>query len=241
MSSPMVEVRPYRSHLRPACLGCRKRKSRCTIETNSNICLLCRVHGGECVFPAVEQSDRSKAVKRKKRKLEHGDQTSIDLESSPNQPTELHQKSSFPITTNAAATTSSNSNNSAASRRRLQSDEEDGQRTLARSGTEEQSTLMTTLGETANESSHIVGPTVANDAQVLDDYLSLLPPPGDETQRTTRRTPFSLYSKGPRGPVLYTSIQKRPVGVTRGNTVGLDRCETIERLVEPFGDDLVDL
>lgn len=43
--------RPYRSHLRPACLQCKRRKSRCKIEAHSPACLMCRVHGTSCTFP----------------------------------------------------------------------------------------------------------------------------------------------------------------------------------------------
>ncbi|KAH8817212.1 fungal-specific transcription factor domain-containing protein [Xylogone sp. PMI_703] len=235
MSSPRTETRPYRSHLRPACLACRRRKSRCTIESNSTTCLLCRVHGGECVFPVLEKSSKSKTVARKRRKTESNE---VDKRPIVELPRNDHLNGLQPVTQFGSRPLYS-----ADQRRRLvqRSSEEESGSVSARGETEERSTLMATLGETEHESSHIVGPAVANDAQVLDDYLSLLPSGDDGPQRMTRRTPFSLYSKGPRGPVLYTSIQKRPVGVTRGNTVGLDRCETIERLVEPFGNDLVDL
>ncbi|KAI1632651.1 fungal-specific transcription factor domain-containing protein [Biscogniauxia mediterranea] len=45
------QERPYRSHLRPACLPCRRRKSRCKIEAHSPSCLMCQVHGTDCHFP----------------------------------------------------------------------------------------------------------------------------------------------------------------------------------------------
>lgn len=51
MQSQDTIERPYRSHLRPACLQCKRRKSRCKIEAHSPACLMCRVHGTSCTFP----------------------------------------------------------------------------------------------------------------------------------------------------------------------------------------------
>ncbi|KAJ5633304.1 transcriptional regulator family: Fungal Specific TF [Penicillium lividum] len=53
----------YRSQARPACVSCRRRKSRCTIEAQTSICLMCRAHGTECSFPA-----------QKRRKISHRSQ-----------------------------------------------------------------------------------------------------------------------------------------------------------------------
>jgi hypothetical protein len=55
MQSPSSSrERPYRSHLRPACHPCRRRKSRCKLEAQSSSCLMCRVHGTDCVFPGSQ-------------------------------------------------------------------------------------------------------------------------------------------------------------------------------------------
>ncbi|KAF7528436.1 hypothetical protein G7054_g10136 [Neopestalotiopsis clavispora] len=55
MQSPSSSrERPYRSHLRPACHPCRRRKSRCKHEAQSSSCLMCRVHGTDCVFPGSQ-------------------------------------------------------------------------------------------------------------------------------------------------------------------------------------------
>lgn len=51
--------RPYRSHLQPACLSCRRRKSRCKIRNGSTVCANCDVHGTECVFPQTASSPKS--------------------------------------------------------------------------------------------------------------------------------------------------------------------------------------
>lgn len=45
--------RPYRSHVYPACLPCKKRKSRCKTKDAANACMMCQAHGTECVFPGI--------------------------------------------------------------------------------------------------------------------------------------------------------------------------------------------
>ncbi|OAA59207.1 Transcription factor [Niveomyces insectorum RCEF 264] len=43
-------ARPYRSHARPACMACRRRKSRCKVEAHATTCSMCSVHGTPCEF-----------------------------------------------------------------------------------------------------------------------------------------------------------------------------------------------
>ncbi|KAL5605995.1 hypothetical protein BROUX41_006212 [Berkeleyomyces rouxiae] len=62
------EERPYRSHLRPACHQCRRRKSRCKIEAGSAVCLMCRVHNTECAFPPLASATPSRIRKQNARK-----------------------------------------------------------------------------------------------------------------------------------------------------------------------------
>lgn len=58
--------RPYRSHLRPACNPCRRRKSRCQTEANSEVCLMCRAHKTDCSFPEEPRSNQSTPQKRRR-------------------------------------------------------------------------------------------------------------------------------------------------------------------------------
>lgn len=64
MQSQAPIERPYRSHLRPACLQCKRRKSRCKIEAHSPACLMCRVHGTSCTFPQKANRGRSNTAIR---------------------------------------------------------------------------------------------------------------------------------------------------------------------------------
>ncbi|KAL1892146.1 hypothetical protein Cpir12675_004654 [Ceratocystis pirilliformis] len=63
-----AEERPYRSHLRPACHQCRRRKSRCKIEVGAAVCLMCRVHNTECVFPPLTSATPARIRKQNARK-----------------------------------------------------------------------------------------------------------------------------------------------------------------------------
>ncbi|KAI0544361.1 fungal-specific transcription factor domain-containing protein [Xylaria curta] len=59
--------RVYRSHSQPACLPCRKRKSRCKLDsTESTTCLLCKLHGNECVFPGTSAAPTSTATSHRR-------------------------------------------------------------------------------------------------------------------------------------------------------------------------------
>ncbi|KXJ89930.1 fungal-specific transcription factor domain-domain-containing protein [Microdochium bolleyi] len=64
------DARPYRSHQQPACIPCRKRKSRCKLGLGApSSCLMCEVHGSLCVFPNAAETNSpvrtSRAAARK--------------------------------------------------------------------------------------------------------------------------------------------------------------------------------
>jgi len=42
-------------------------------------------------------------------------------------------------------------------------------------------------------------------------------------------------------PVLFNTIQRRPIGVTLNQSLAVQKCDTIEKLAEPWINDLVDL
>ncbi|KAL2357708.1 hypothetical protein BJ546DRAFT_965141 [Cryomyces antarcticus] len=84
--------------------------------------------------------------------------------------------------------------------------------------------IATTLGETARQSSHIVAPTVAHDAQVLENHLS----------------PTSTLTDSTRDFRPYLTSKQR-VGLSRHKTPGIDECEGIEKLIEPFASELIDI
>jgi hypothetical protein len=87
--------------------------------------------------------------------------------------------------------------------------------------------------ETGNQSSHIVGPATAGDAQVLEQYMS----PVDNA--VVRPNPYSVYSHDPRDPVVYTKVPRQRNIIPSGNgTAGFKQYEVMEKIVDPLGPEL---
>ena len=234
--SPMAKAagRAYRSHTQPACLACRRRKSRCVIDGESDgKCSLCIIHETECLFPSkrlesAEVEDKSHGIpksapeQRLSRKRKRLDETST---------AGLPERSS-----SAAQEISTHGTNRQSSRNQNPF----AQPVDVSKSFEDSPAAFRLLGETDHESSHIVGPLLANDAEVLQNYFSVLPQSSTSGQ-TVRPTPYSMFSKGPGGPVLYMTVQRQPAGLVKGFSPGFDQYRVIEKLVEPFAEDLVDL
>ncbi|RKL44672.1 hypothetical protein BFJ70_g3814 [Fusarium oxysporum] len=82
---------------------------------------------------------------------------------------------------------------------------------------------------------HIVGPAVTSDNQVLSDYLSSMP----SASRGSRiiRPAIGTRSR----PVLFTAVQKRPVGLDSNLSFAEERLQLIEKILEHFTSDLLDV
>ncbi|KAM5511046.1 fungal specific transcription factor domain-containing protein [Fusarium oxysporum f. sp. phaseoli] len=82
---------------------------------------------------------------------------------------------------------------------------------------------------------HIVGPAVTSDNQVLSDYLSSMP----SASRGSRiiRPAIGTRSR----PVLFTTVQKRPVGLDSNLSFAEERLQLIEKILEHFTSDLLDI
>lgn len=92
------------------------------------------------------------------------------------------------------------------------------------------------LGSTEDQhlNLHIVGPSVTNDSQVLSDYLSGVP-------GATRSTRMVIpESAGRSKPVLFTMVQKRPLGLMMHRSPSADKLDIIEKLMEPLGEQVID-
>ncbi|KAK5995232.1 2,2-dialkylglycine decarboxylase [Cladobotryum mycophilum] len=196
--------RPYRSHLRPACVPCRRRKSRCQTETNASACLMCRAHRTDCYFPG--DSRRSEGTPESGRRSRRREARSSTLASGPGAtrttartPTPLHGTS--PVVQCL---------------------------TQSRHNTQEDESLMAlSSADDQHHNLHIVGPVVTNDSHVLSNYLSGIP-------GATRSTRMMIPESASRSrPVLFTEVQKRPVGIQAHRSPSAEKLEIIERLLEP--------
>ncbi|KAH6605911.1 hypothetical protein Trco_005064 [Trichoderma cornu-damae] len=81
---------------------------------------------------------------------------------------------------------------------------------------------------------HIVGPAATNDSQVLSTYLSGIP---GATRSTRMIIPEPASCSR---PVLFTEVQKRPVGVKLNRSPSAEKLEIIEKLLEPHGEAVID-
>lgn len=193
--------RPYRSHLRPACNPCRRRKSRCQTEANSDVCLMCRAHRTQCSFPEESRANQANSTPRRQRRS-HGPgakRTPI--------PSHRGSMQTVPPVQRVPHVDASNDDDSP----------------LSLGSTEDQHLNL-----------HIVGPSVTNDSQVLSDYLSGVP-------GATRSTRMVIpESAGRSKPVLFTMVQKRPLGLMMHRSPSADKLDIIEKLMEPLGEQVID-
>lgn len=81
---------------------------------------------------------------------------------------------------------------------------------------------------------HIVGPAVVTDSQVLTDYLARFP----ELAPSTRM--IIPESAGRSKPVLFKTVQKRPLGMATNPSVAAEKLHIIEQLLQPSTTDVVD-
>ncbi|KAK0382890.1 hypothetical protein NLU13_8806 [Sarocladium strictum] len=176
-------ARAYRSHLQPACLPCRRRKSRCHNEASGS-CLMCQAHGTDCIYPPNPRS-LTEGSRRRRRGRQN----------------------------TASAPTS---------------------RVIrAASGSRQPAPVFDSPEDQQNL--HIIGPTGANDTQVLSDYLSRTPGASLGAQNLIP-VPASRSRS-----IFFTRIDKRPLGINLYHNPAAEKLETIERIIEPWGPVLRDV
>ncbi|KAF9874216.1 hypothetical protein CkaCkLH20_08199 [Colletotrichum karsti] len=233
VDGPFSSERPYRSHLRPACLACRKRKSRCNVDKTAPTCLTCRAHGTPCEFPPspAGSSPRPKnawraSQARKSRDLGHraltppaptfpSETTLVSQVSSlgvPNGPPVVHPASTSP----------------------------EGGLTLGSADDRHYAEPIAGGGE---DEAHIVGPADIEDTQVLATYLS-----NDSSvlnrgirTRISGTSPRQENGGSGRKPVVFTTVPKQPLGVPNDRTPAFLKCQMIEKLLEPLLPDVIEL
>ncbi|KAI6090616.1 hypothetical protein F4821DRAFT_21167 [Hypoxylon rubiginosum] len=214
MESPGSHGRPYRSHLHPACLPCRKRKSRCKVEVHSSSCLMCQAHGTNCSFPTSREPNltpRNRTPRAPRSRVR-------------DHLVSQHTSSSCSITNR-----SSGEENVAVDT--LYSTSE----TFQSQCNQESQSSPISIGDTDHENPHIISPAVTSDNQVLTDYLS-----------TTSNANCGIRLIRPKRTngskqVLFTIVQKRPVGLTINPSPSYTKCEIIEKLLEPWTERLIDV
>jgi hypothetical protein len=87
-----------------------------------------------------------------------------------------------------------------------------------------------------SQSAHIVGPILAPDAQVVEQYMS---PSSVASSAST--APYNVYSNDTSSPILYTKVSRRRPGFKSTVPPGAEQRETLEQIVGPFTKELVEL
>lgn len=216
---PAESTRGYRSHLQPACLSCRRRKSRCHSDAANEPCLMCRAHSTDCIYPP---HPRALAASRDSFGRRNRHQRSVPASSS---------------TTSRPPEVPGSSTSRQSIGQRLRHDH--GQITTPeKSDSRRHTTVLTSALNSPDDRQsnlHIVGPTVTADNQVLSDYLS--------------GVPGATQSPGVVGPVpasrsravLFTRVNKRPLGTIVDLSPAAQKLETIEKIIDPFNSTLIDV
>ncbi|CAL5870148.1 uncharacterized protein PFLUO_LOCUS4383 [Penicillium psychrofluorescens] len=212
-------ARPYRSHKVRACDLCRKRKSRCTVDIPGQSCLLCRVQGADCHYQEEPNPDASVLSAPESKTwpisrmeaLSSGQKRKRSPDGLANSPSNIptRQSTNGPSPQN---TTSSGGRRGSDSRRNYD--------------------------DPQNESVLIVGPMVAEDAQVIEQHM---PPERFSQSEEPKNHPYNVYSSDPRRPILYQTISRRRKGMRVGTPPGENQKEILEQILGPFKHDLVRL
>lgn len=215
-------ARPYRSHKVRACDLCRKRKSRCTVDIPGQSCLLCRVQGADCHYQEEPQADTS------------------TLSASDNKPTWSGAHPVEPVPGQKRKRSPERSPNSGPHISARQSTNgpspQDTNSSSGRRGSDSRRKAYD--DDRHNESVLIVGPMVAEDAQVIEKHM---PPERSSMSEEPKSHPYNIYSSDPRKPVLYTTISRRRKGMRVGVPPGENQKEVLEQILGPFKHDLVRL
>ncbi|PLB34324.1 putative C6 transcription factor [Aspergillus candidus] len=221
LSSPGFNAgaRPYRSHKVRACDLCRKRKSRCTVDIPGQSCLLCRVQGADCHYQeeGSQEPVASNGCELRSWSADHARGASV-----PGQKRKRSSDMSPPPNPGRPRADTSPSGPG-----------EDLARGFRPNGSRRRS-----LEDPHNESMHIVGPVVADDAQVIE---KLMPTEGSSQSVEPKGHPYNVYSSDPRKPILYQTVSRRRQGVRVGIPPGENQKEILEQILGPFRHDLVRL
>ncbi|KAJ0160675.1 putative transcriptional regulatory protein [Colletotrichum tanaceti] len=277
--------RPYRSHLRPACLQCRRRKSRCQQQEGiaSSTCQMCHVYGTDCEYPPSPRSAAGRVptpapapplnpgkVQKPYRttNTNHHNNHNHNHNRNRNQHQRRLPQSNTPCRREPLASSAAKVYASqAAAVPTIRHSTSSPTSTASSGGSAPGSSsgpqvvldphnthLMLALDSPEDEdNSHIIGPAVTNDTQVLADYLSSEPAIHERMIRVVKpRRPGgaqpnqgmpsrSTGSGGVRKPVIFTAVRKRPYGLSPRQTAPLQKYQIVEKMLEPWTSTLIDL
>ena len=218
------EGRPYRSHLHPACFPCKKRKSRCKTKSPAETCIMCQAHGTECIFPTPDDHSQRPRILPPKSPAHSRPAVSQPRHDQRHTPYPIPHTPTFrPADPNTCRSESDRQISiPAGGPPEIQPTPQNGTRA------EGLPDLIGIVEETCDDSSHIVSPAVADDNDILESYLSTVPP-----ARRRCLIPTNPASNRPLRPVRFNFVPRRPLGVTANQSLASSKCEVIEKYMDP--------
>ena len=214
----VTSSRPYRLHRIPACDRCRTRKIRCVIDLGGEPCLLCRVHNAPC-----RRLQERTHFARPRTAISKDSHDPEDLLSASNRPRRLS--------------------------RGLLSDTEIDEVQPERSqlrkqvGVPSKGTPGSGVASSAvvdNESSKfsmILGPSVAEDVQVIEKYMSS----GEALNTQVQPRQYNTLSDEPKKPISYMNVPRRREGFLLAAKPGEAQAMILTQVLRPFLDRVVAL
>ncbi|KAF7950360.1 hypothetical protein EAE96_007647 [Botrytis aclada] len=209
--STLNESRPYRSHKIPACDRCRKRKLRCEADLSNGPCRICREQGVDCVRPEAPRT--SKRTNPNTNNTSNTDTASVRLLKrprllDPSSSTSPRHEDSFP---------------------------EDS--TAGQSGLQSPDYSRQERPNVNDKSSMIIGPIIAEDVQLLEQYMESQARP----ERSRRGRLYDTVSDNPKDPVIYLSVSRRREGLSSSERAGEKQKEILEQILGPNVREVVNL
>ncbi|KAK6363700.1 hypothetical protein TWF730_001120 [Orbilia blumenaviensis] len=234
MGSMSMEHRPYRSHKVPACARCRQRKIRCKIDLPNQPCLFCREKGVACQIPSSTSPDDSSTSNSNS--SHHSSTSNSNFTSS---------SSASSLSTSNHHHYNNNSNSGGGSinptkRRRYDSEQQHQHHHGHNIHHHHHSNSLSD-----GKSSIIVGPSVAEDVEIVQRHMSITPQSHRHNSSTTcnntsnataSNTTTTTYATeaGPSGSVVYVTVPKYRRGVQPKLDTGDKQREIIEQIFGPF-------
>ncbi|KAF2962740.1 hypothetical protein GQX73_g10831 [Xylaria multiplex] len=204
-----------------------KRKSRCKLDsTDLTACLLCKLHGNECVFPdppasavitralASHRRTQTRAAKRKPNNVSRPWTKPSTSASTYNQ--HYHAREALAQNTSNLPATGS----------------------LCPVEVPFAGSPAPTASSDGDEP-HVIGPVQSPDTQLIANYLFNNPSIGSHASRMIVTRPDHLHSG--QSTVLFNAVRRQPLGHVPTQSLPASVCEIVSKLLEPHCENLIDI
>lgn len=229
-SSPSApsRSRPYRSHKIPACGRCRKRKLRCSVDIPGQPCELC--HAATAVCIQLRTTEKVSGSRRNSPEARHDDALDLPSQQHVGKSTKRHRPELSEDVSGQSLASGAHGHLPQVVVSPIHHRHD-----LASSRTSV--TTPRAQDESGSKSAMIVGPVMAEDVQMIENYMSSHGRP----QHSPGESHYNTISDNPQDPVLYLTIPRRRQGVAMRHRPGEKQREIFEQILGPFVDEVVAL